>query len=74
MLQHEEDVKNPNSNTTGLVKIPRVIPGGTCRTPVQVKVPTGQYELWMSLPSEERNEYLREAIALKLAEKNLISA
>ena len=41
---------------------------------LQQKVPVNHYEAWMSLPAKERNEYLREAIAQKLAEKNLISA
>lgn len=65
---------NPNPNTSGLKPIPKIVPEGTARRPVQVKVPVSQYEAWMSLPAKERNEYLRTCIAQKLAEKNLISA
>lgn len=66
---------NPNPNTKGLKKIPKIAPEGTSRRPVQVKVPVGQYEAWMALPAKERNDYLRQAIADKLAEKEgLISA
>ncbi len=66
---------NPNPNTKGLKKIPKVAPEGTCRRPVQVKVPASQYEAWMALPAKERNDYLRKCIADKLAEKEeLISA
>ena len=65
---------NPNPNTSGLNPIPKIAPEGTARRPVQVKVPVSQYDAWMSLPATERNEYLREAIAKKLAEKNLLSA
>ena len=65
---------NSNPNTVGLIKIPKIAPEGTARRPVQVKVPASHYEAWMSLPAEERNEHLRQAIAAKLVEKNLISA
>ncbi len=65
---------NPNPNMSGLKPMPKISPEGTARRPVQVKVPANQYEAWMSLPAEERNNYLREAIAAKLLQKNLISA
>lgn len=66
---------NPNPNTKGLIKIPRTIPEGTARKPVQVKVPVSHYDAWMSLPAKERNDYLRKCIADKLAEKErLVSA
>ncbi len=65
---------NPNPNTKGLRPKPKITPEGTFKRPVQVKVPASQYEAWMSLPAKERNDYLRQAIAQKLIEKNLISA
>lgn len=65
---------NSNPNTKGLKPNPKIAPEGTCRRPVQVKVPLSQYEAWMSLPAKERNDYLRKAIAQKLSEENLISA
>ena len=70
----EKKRRNPNPNTVGLKKIPRIAPEGSAPKPVQVRVPAKQYDAWMSLPAKERNEYLREAIAAKLVEKNLISA
>lgn len=66
---------NHHPNTTGLKKIPRIAPEGTCKRPVQVKVPASQYDAWMSIPAKERNDYLRKCIADKLAEKGkLLSA
>ena len=63
---------NPNPNTEGLIKIPRTIPGGTARKPVQVKVPVNHYDAWMSLPAKKRNDYLRAAIADKLRKEGLL--
>lgn len=65
---------NPNPNTKGLKKIPKISPEGTFKRPVQVKVPASQYEAWMSLPAKERNDYLRRAIAEKLEKDGLLSA
>lgn len=65
---------NPNPNTKGLIKIPRVVPEGTSRKPVQVKVPVSQYDAWMAIPAKERNDYLRKAIADKLAEKQKLAS
>lgn len=67
-------MRNPNPNTKGLKKIPKISPKGSAKNPVHVRIPAEQYNAWMSLPSEERNECLRNAIAQKLVEKNLISA
>ncbi len=64
---------NPNPNMSGLKTKPKIAPGGTSARPVQVRVPVGQYEAWMSLPAEKRNTYLRKAIADLLKEENLIS-
>lgn len=63
---------NPHPNTSGLIVRPRVAEEKTCHRPIQVKVIPSQYEAWMSIPVKERQEYLREAIAKKLAEKNLL--
>ncbi len=62
---------NPNPVTEHFVAPPR-LPGEDepcARTPIQVKVPKTQYKQWMSLPSKERNRYLREAIAKKIQEE-----
>ncbi|MEM9272238.1 MAG: hypothetical protein AAGA80_04630 [Cyanobacteria bacterium P01_F01_bin.143] len=67
-------MRNPHPNTTGLKKIPRISPKGSAKNPVHVRIPEEQYDAWMSLPAEERNEFLRNAITQKLIEKNLISA
>ena len=72
--KNEKKRRNPNPNTKGLKKIPKIAPEGSAPKSVAVRVPKSQYDLWMSLPSEERNECLRKAIADKLIEKNLISA
>ena len=66
--------RNPNPNTVGLKKIPKIAPEGSAPKSVAVRVPANQYEAWMSLSAKERNECLRNAIAQKLAEKNLLSA
>ena len=65
---------NPNPNTKGLRPNPKIAPEGTCKRPVQVKVPANQYSAWMSLPAKERNDYLRKCITEKLVEKGLVSA
>lgn len=67
-------MRNPNPNTKGLKKIPKISPQGSAKNPVHVRIPEEQYKAWMSLSSKERNECLRNAIAQKLIEKNLISA
>ena len=62
---------NPNPVTAHLPPSPR-LPGAKepcAKTPIQVKVPKSQYEQWMTLPSKERNSYLREAIAKKIQEE-----
>ncbi|MDJ0725626.1 MAG: hypothetical protein QNJ38_10985 [Prochloraceae cyanobacterium] len=63
---------NSNPITDHLVTpFPR-LPGADepcARTPVQVKIPQSHYEKWMSLPSNVRNQYLREAIAKKIQEE-----
>ena len=64
---------NPHPNTTGLKKIPKIAPEGSAPQSVAVRIPKSQYEAWMSLSTKERNECLRNAIAQKLIEKNLIS-
>lgn len=66
--------RNPNPNTSGLKKIPKIAPEGSAQKPVQVRVPASQYEAWMSLPAKERNDYLRKAIAEKLEKDGLLSA
>ena len=65
---------NLNPNTSGLKKIPKIAPEGSAQKPVQVRVPASQYDIWMSLPAKERNDYLRKCIADKLVEKGLASA
>ena len=67
-------MRNPNPNTEGLKKIPKIAPEGSAKSPITFRVPASQYDAWVSLPAKERNEYLREAVAQKLAEKNLLSA
>lgn len=64
--------RNPNPNTSGLKKIPKIAPEGSAPRSVAVRVPASQYEAWMSLSAKERNECLRKAIADCLIEKNLI--
>ena len=54
--------------------MPKIAPEGTARRPVQVRIPASQYEAWMSLPAQKRNEYLRQAISDLLIKENLISA
>ena len=66
--------RNPNPNTSGLKKIPKIAPEGSAPKSVAVRVPASQYDAWMSLPAKERNEYLRKAIAEKLEQDGLLSA
>ncbi|MDJ0687860.1 MAG: hypothetical protein QNJ41_05075 [Xenococcaceae cyanobacterium MO_188.B32] len=70
----EKKRRNPNPNTSGLKKIPKIAPEGSAQKPVQVRVPASQYDAWMSLPAKERNDYLRKAIAEKLEKDGLLSA
>lgn len=64
----------PRGNPQYLKSFPKIAPEGSAPKSVAVRIPKSQYEAWMSLPAEERNDYLRKAIAQKLIEKNLISA
>ena len=66
--------RNPNPNTIGLKKIPKIAPEGSAPRAVSVRIPKSQYEAWMSLSAEERNDYLRKAIAEKLKKDGLLSA
>ena len=50
---------------------PKIAEQGTAPKPVQVRILKDRYELWMSLPAAERNNYLREAIDKYLIEKNM---
>ena len=61
-------------NPQYLKSYPKIAPEGSAPKSVAVRVPASQYEAWMSLPSEKRNKYLREAIAALLVKENLISA
>ena len=61
-------------NTSGLKKIPKIAPEGSAKKPVQVRVPASQYDDWMAIPAKERNDYLRKAIADKLAEKQKLAS
>ena len=64
----------PRGNTQNLKSFPKIAPEGSATKSVAVRVPKSQYDLWMSLPSKEKNECLRKTIANKLVEKHLISA
>lgn len=64
----------PRGNPQYLKSFPKIAPEGSAPKAVSVRIPKSQYEAWMSLPAEERNEFLRSAIAQKLVEKNLLSA
>ena len=64
----------PRGNPESLTSFPKIAPEGSAPKSVAVRIPKSQYEIWMSLSSEERNECLRDAITQKLVEKNLISA
>ena len=67
---------NPNPKTDHLNRFPKRA-GATeaCgRKPVQVKIPQSQYEKWMSLPVDLRNQVLRDAIETTLKEKSHLIA
>ena len=67
---------NPNPKTEHLNRFPRM-PGAheSCaRKPVQVKIPQSQYEKWMTLPVDVRNQVLRDAIEKTLEETSLLTA
>jgi hypothetical protein len=62
---------NPSPKTDHLNRFPKLA-GATepcARKPVQVKIPQSQYEQWMTLPAEIRNQVLREAIEKTLSEQ-----
>ena len=61
---------NPNPKTDHLNRFPKLAGAkeSCARKPVQVKIPQSQYEKWMSLPVDLRNQVLREAIAKALEE------
>ena len=52
---------------------PKIREEGSAPKPVQVRIPASHYEAWMTLSTEKRNAYLREAIASVLEEENLLS-
>ena len=62
---------NPNPKTDHLNRFKRKIdPNEPCaKNPVQVRVPKSQYEQWMNLPLDLRNQVLRDAIAKALEEQ-----
>lgn len=64
----------PKGNPQNLKSFPKIAPEGSAPKSVAVRIPKSQYELWMSLSSDERNECLREAVAEKLKKKGLLSA
>ena len=67
---------NPNPKTDHLNRFPKRA-GATeacARNPVQVRIPQSQYEKWMKLPVELRNQVLRDAIEKTLQEKSLLTA
>ena len=62
---------NPNPKTSHLNRFP-LRPGAKepcARKPVQVKIPQSQYEQWMNLPVDVRNQVLRDAITKTLEGK-----
>jgi hypothetical protein len=61
---------NPNPKIDRLNRFPKLAGAkeSCARKPVQVKIPQSQYEKWMSLPVDLRNQVLREAIAKALEE------
>ena len=65
--------RNPNPNTSGLKKIPKIAPEGSAPKSVAVRVPASQYDAWMSLPAKKRNECLRKAIASELRKEGLLA-
>jgi hypothetical protein len=56
---------NPNPKIDRLNRFPKLAGAkeSCARKPVQVKIPQSQYEKWMTLPVDLRNQVLREAIA-----------
>ena len=64
----------PRGNPQYLKSFPKIAPEGSAPRAVSVRIPKSQYEAWMSLSAEERNEYLRNAIAEKLKKDGLLSA
>ena len=64
----------PRGNTQNLKSFPKIAPEGSAPKSVAVRVPASQYDDWMAIPAKERNDYLRKAIADKLAEKKFASA
>jgi hypothetical protein len=67
---------NSNPKTEHLNPFPKMA-GATeacARKPVQVKIPQSQYDKWMSLPVDLRNQVLREAIEKTLQETYSLTA
>ena len=64
----------PRGNPQYLKSFPKIAPEGSAPRAVSVRIPKSQYEAWMSLSAEERNDYLRNAIAEKLKKDGLLSA
>ena len=67
---------NPNPKTDHLNRFPKRA-GATeacARNPVQVRIPQSQYDKWMSLPVDLRNQVLRDAIEKTLKEKYPLTA
>jgi hypothetical protein len=67
---------NPNPKTEHLNRFPRMAGADEpcARKPVQVKIPQSQYEQWMSLPVDLRNQVLREAIQKTLENQSPLTA
>ena len=67
---------NPNPKTAHLNPFPRLSGANEpcARKPVQVKIPQSQYEKWMTLPVDLRNQVLRDAIKKTLEEKSPLTA
>jgi hypothetical protein len=67
---------NPNPKTDHLNRFPKRA-GATeacARKPVQVKIPQSQYDKWMNLPVDLRNQILRDVIEKTLQEKYSLTA
>jgi hypothetical protein len=67
---------NPNPKTDHLNRFP-IRDGATeacARRPVQVRIPQSQYDKWMSLPVDLRNQVLRDAIEKVLKERYSLTA
>ena len=67
---------NLNPKTDHLNPFPRMAGASeSCaRKPVQVKIPQSQYEQWMTLPVDVRNQALRDAIQKTLEDQSLLTA